>query len=249
VIDLHCHLLPGIDDGPPSLEDSVRLAAALVCDGVETVAATPHLRSDFPGVRPDELAQRVEQLSRELAVRGIPLEVVVGGELDMSWVHHASDEELQLVSFGQLGRAALLETPYGPLPHVFEHVVERLKERGYTILLAHPERSPTLQGDLGRLEALVAGGVLVQVTAGSLVADRSSGSRRLALKLIRRRLAHVLASDAHQPGRERRATLSAGARALGRGSRELAGWMTRDAPAALLAGEPVGRPPSARWVL
>jgi protein-tyrosine phosphatase len=246
VIDLHSHLLPGIDDGPPSLDESVRLAASLARDGIEMVAATPHLRSDFPDVHPEELGPRVDQLSRELAGRGIPLEVVAGGELDMTWAHRASDEELRLASYGQRGEAVLLETPYGPLPHVFERVVERLKERGYTILLGHPERSPTFQADPGRLEGLVAGGVLVQLTAASLLGDRSSRARRLALQLIKRRAAHVLASDSHRPGRERRPPLSAGVQAVRRRSQDLATWMTTDAPAALLAGEPVGTPPRAK---
>jgi protein-tyrosine phosphatase len=246
LIDLHCHLLPGIDDGPRSMDESAILAAALARDGVATVAATPHLRADHPDVRPAELAERVTELRRELHGRGIEIEVAAGGELDMAWAHHASDEELRLVSYGQAGSTLLLETPYGPLPHVFEHVVGGLRERGFRILLGHPERSPSFQAEPERLERLVAEGVLVQITAMSLSGNRSGGSRRLARRLVERGCAHVLASDAHSAHGDERATLSEGVEELSRLSPELAAWMVQIAPAAILAGDPVGAPPVPR---
>lgn len=241
MIDLHCHLLPGIDDGPASLDESAALAAALARDGVRTVAATPHLRADHPDVRPAELAERVAQVRRALDERGISLELVVGGELDMTWAHHASDEELRLVSYGQAGSTLLLETPYGPLPHVFEHVVETLRGRGFRLLLAHPERSPSFQDEPERLERLAADGLLVQLTAMSLV--RGRGSKALAQRLLERGCAHVLASDAHIAAGDGRSSLAEGVEAVARLSPELAEWMVETAPAAILAGEPVGAPP------
>ena len=246
VIDLHCHLLPGVDDGPATVDESASLAAALVREGVTTVAATPHLRSDHPRVVVGELAERTEALALELQARGLELEVVSGGELDLTWAHRASDHELRLASYGGAGSTLLLETPYGPLPDVFEHVVGRLRERGFRLLLAHPERSPTFQSEPERVERLVAAGVLVQVTAMSLLSGRSSGSRRLARRLLERGCAHVLASDAHSARDDGRESLADGFEEVARMSPALAAWLVETAPAAILAGEDVGEPPAIR---
>src|SRR5215218_10603286 len=108
MIDLHTHILPGIDDGPRDLEGSVALVAELAAAGVRTVAATPHLRSDYPGVRPAELADRVDALQAEVE----DVELVGGGEVDLYWATEASDEDLRLVSYGQRGTDLLVETPY-----------------------------------------------------------------------------------------------------------------------------------------
>src|SRR4051812_833349 len=85
VLDLHCHILPGIDDGPGSTEESLELARAMAAEDVRAVAATPHLREDWPGVVPAELAERCRQLQGELDAAGIPLRVLPGGEVDLVW--------------------------------------------------------------------------------------------------------------------------------------------------------------------
>jgi protein-tyrosine phosphatase len=244
VIDLHCHLLPGVDDGPATVDRSVELAAALVADGVRTVAATPHVRADYPDVVPAELRERREALRQAIAAAGIDLEVVAGGELDLGRGLEASEEELRLVSLGQGGRYLLVETPYGPLSSLFEEQLFQLEVRGYGLLLAHPERNPSFQADPERLAQVVARGILLQITAGSLRLGRRSATTRLARGLVERGLAHVLASDAHGAA-VNRAPISAGLRA----ARELAGAradsMVMDAPAAILAGEPPVLPPAA----
>jgi protein-tyrosine phosphatase len=243
VIDLHCHLLPGVDDGPAAMQDSVELASRLAADGVRVVAATPHVRPDHPTVVPAELAGRCAELRRVLAAGGVELEIVPGGELDLARGLEASDEELRLVSLGQRGDYLLVETPYADLTSLFEQQVFELQLRGFQVLLAHPERNPSFQDDLGRLAALVSRGVLLQVTAGSLVRrERRSRTTRLARALVVRGLAHVLASDAHGPSVPR-PPMSEGLHV----ARELAGaaaeLMVTDTPAAILAGEPAPAPP------
>jgi protein-tyrosine phosphatase len=214
-------------------------------DGTKTAAATPHLRDDYPGVCPRDLSDRCRLLDDELRRAGVPLLLVSGGEVDIVWGLEAHEDELRLVSFAQRGKDLLVETPYGPLPSNFEELLFRLTVKGYRILLAHPERNTTFQEDPGRLAALVKRGVLVQVIATSLC-DKSSRSRAgpLARSLIRENLVHVLASDAHGPTVPRRMPLSAGVRVV----RELVGahadWMVTDAPAAVLAGEPLPPMPS-----
>ena len=246
VIDLHHHLLPGIDDGPATLAESISAAEVAAADGVRVIAATPHLREDHPGVRPQELAARCEELRAHLAERGTPVEVVPGGEVDLAWAQEASEEGLRLVSYGQRGSDLLLETPYGPLPGTFEALLFSIQVRGYRILLAHPERNPTFQSDPARLVALVARDVLVQVSAGALVSGRrNSPLRRLTLRLIERGMCHVIASDSHGPSL-RRGSLSRAVVEAERTVGEAARQMVTAAPEAILAGEPVSAPSNSR---
>ena len=247
MIDLHSHLLPGIDDGAPDLEHALDLARAAADQGTRVLAATPHLRGDFPDVRPDELGSRCDEIRAAIAETRIELEVVQGGEAGVMWAVNASDDELRAGSYGARGTDLLVETPYGPLNDTFEQLLFTLPDRGYRLLLAHPENNPTFQRTPERLHDLVERGVLLQVTARSLIrSDRKRGPRPLAESLVRDGFAHVLASDAHSGHQLRPPVLGAGAAA----ATELVGerraqWMVEDAPAAILAGEPLPEPPPA----
>jgi protein-tyrosine phosphatase len=240
VIDLHFHILPGIDDGPPDLDQSLALARAAQADGVQIVAATPHLRDDHPGVRAEELPARCASLNAAIAEADIALQVVAAGELDVLWVQQASVEELQLASYDQAGTDVLLETPYGPLAPSFDAALERLWSLGYRVLLAHPERNRTFQQAPERLAALVRVGLLVQVTAGSLASrEKRSASRALGMQLITHRLAHVIASDAHRATEFRPPNLSVGFAAAAAVDAARAQSLVIDAPLAILAGAPL----------
>jgi protein-tyrosine phosphatase len=247
VIDLHSHLLPGIDDGAPDLEHAVDLARAAADQGTRVLAATPHLRTDFPDVRAEELAARCDEMRSAIRDAGIELEVVQGGEAGVMWAVNASDDELREGSFGARGTDLLVETPYGPLNDTFEQLLFTLPARGFRLLLAHPENNPTFQRDPERLHELVDRGVLLQVTARSLIrSDRRKGPRALAEALVRDGLASALASDAHSGHHLRPPALGAGAEAAA----EIVGqararWLVQDAPAAILAGEPLPESPPA----
>jgi protein-tyrosine phosphatase len=245
VIDLHAHILPGIDDGPAWLEDSVAFARAAADAGTHLITATPHLRSDFPDVRLEELADRCHALDRVLADEGVGVRIVPGAEVDLLWARAASPEELRLATYGQGGTDMLLETPYGPLPPNFGAMLESITEQGIRILLAHPERNPSFQRDPQLVLDLVARGVLVQVTAMSLAAGRkASRSLRLARWLGERDAVHVIASDAHTEGPWRGPDLRPALNALGSISPARLEWIVHEVPQAIVAGEPVPRAPS-----
>ena len=250
MIDLHSHLLPGIDDGPTNLEHSLELAQAAAQQGTRLIAATPHLRADFPDVVPSELPGRCEEMRAALKGAGIDLEVVQGGEAGLMWAVHADDEALRAGSYGGRGTDLLVESPYGGLTTTFEQLLLTVADRGFRLLLAHPENNPTFQKDPARLRALVDHGVLLQVTARSLILrDRRRGPRPLAEALVRDGYAHVLASDAHSGYQLRPPALGAGASAAA----ELVGpararWLVQHAPAAILAGEPLPAAPPAEGV-
>jgi protein-tyrosine phosphatase len=244
VIDLHCHILPGIDDGPEAIDGSLLLAAAQVADGVEVVAATPHLREDHPTVRAEELAGRCADTEAALRADGSALSVVPAAEVDLALSLELPDEELRLGTYGQRGTDVLVETPYGPLTASFEQLLfDRFMAKGLRVLLAHPERSPTFQENPARLADLVRKGVLTQVTAASLArGDKRSRSGKAAHALVKEGLAHVIASDSHGAHIDR-APLSAGVAAANRIAPGWGDWMTTDAPAAILAGERLPDPP------
>jgi protein-tyrosine phosphatase len=246
MLDLHAHVLPGIDDGPADDAEAVAFAAEAAADGTRVMAATPHVRPDHPRVRPEELATRVARLEWALARADVDLELVVGGEVDLTWALEADDNALRAVSYGQEGYALLLETPYGELPGPFETLVAQLTARGYVVLLAHPERNPTYQRDPRRLLALTEQGVLLQVTASALTSTRrASRTRVLAEALVREQIAHVVASDGHG-GSIQRASLAAGAAAVEQLASGCSRWFVEEAPAAILSGEPLPPRPVAQ---
>ncbi len=232
-IDLHCHILSGVDDGALDARDSVAMARRAVAEGFEAVCATPHIRHDH-AVRIDEIAGRVAALGDELDSRGIALRILTGGEVSELAVERLSSAELRAVALGG-ARWILLEPRAGPLSDSLDEAVARLEERGFHALIAHPERH--LGEDLfERLERLVAGGALVQATAAFFEQpDTSAGMTALA----GRGLVHVLASDAHSSHGGRAIALR-GALAVLAGVERIAAhldWIAYGAPAAIVAGE------------
>ena len=191
VIDLHCHILPGVDDGALDLDDSLGMARQAVNDGIESICATPHIRHDHD-VRIDEVGGRVAMLNERLRDIELPLTVLQGGEVAETAVEGLSDAELELVALGD-GRWILLEPAPGPLSDSLVRRVEHLAARGYRTLIAHPERH--LSADMyERIAALVAAGALVQATADFFLRERfAAGMTALA----EAGLVHVLSSDAH----------------------------------------------------
>lgn len=145
MIDLHCHILPGVDDGALDLRDSLGMARQAVGDGIERVCATPHIRHDHD-VRIGELAERVAALNAALAGEGLPLSVLGGGEVAETAVEGLTEEELRLVGLGA-GEWVLLEPAPGPLGDTLLRRVAHLAERGRRALIAHPERH--LSADMG----------------------------------------------------------------------------------------------------
>ncbi|MGI8903132.1 MAG: CpsB/CapC family capsule biosynthesis tyrosine phosphatase [Solirubrobacteraceae bacterium] len=235
-VDIHAHLLPGIDDGPDDLEGAVEMAGAAAAAGTETIAATPHLRGDFPTVRVDELAARCQALREAIERDGISLRMVSGAEVGLVWALGASEDQLRLATYEQRGSDLLIETPSDV--SALAELLGGLRVRGLRVTLAHPERSGAWQRDPRPLASLCQQGVLLQVDAAALLARRTSPVGRLAERLCREGLVNAIASDGHRAaswrpvsdlaeGVEAAAALVGPARAQ---------WMASDAPGAIIAG-------------
>ena len=243
LIDLHSHILPGLDDGSRTVEDARALARRAAADGVTAIAATPHVRPDYP-TRPDEMERGVIRLREDFVAQRIDVEVLHGGELDLGMLATVGDDALRRFTLAQSGRYLLLEFPYSGWPAGLEEMVYGLGLRGFVAIVAHPERNRAVQSDPGRLADAVRLGALVQVTAASLDGRIGRSSQKAATRLLELSLVHLLASDAHTP-EIREAGLADAAEAVGDDA--LARFLTVDAPAAIVAGEALPeRPPRAR---
>ncbi len=244
-VDIHAHVLPGVDDGPPDLDAAIEMARTATEAGTAVLAATPHLSADFPAVRVDELAARCEELRGALTDAGIILRLVLGAEVSLVWALEATDDELALATYGQRGTDVLIETPRRSIAGL-GRLLYSLSSRGVRITLAHPEQNPDFQRNPAMLEELVGEGVLLQVNAESLLGpSRRSPASRLGRELCQRGIAHAIASDGHRAASWRPVgRLAEAARAAeSLVGREQAGWMLAAAPAAIVAGvEPPERP-------
>jgi len=245
VIDLHFHILPGLDDGPQTIEESVELARGATETGTRVVAATPHVRADHPF----DLARietGVRELRRVLHAAGVPLEVVAGGEVAIGELMELDPSVLRGICLGD-GPYLLVESPYTEVGQLLERALFQAQLAGLRPVLAHPERSPCFIHNLDRLTDVVARGVLCSVTAASMAGRFGSTVREFTLRLFEGRLVHDVASDAHSL-RSRPPGLAVGFDSLEeelRGLSEQVGWYTNDAPAAMLAGEELPPPPEA----
>jgi protein-tyrosine phosphatase len=236
VIDLHCHILPGLDDGPANLDFSLAMARAAVESGTQLIVATPHIRADFD-VDPSEIEPRVDLFNERLQQERLPLRVLPGAEIGWAGATDLDDSQLARLSLGS-GRRVLLESPYGKKPVDLESIIAALAERGFQVVLAHPERCPLFQRDLERLRRIVDGGALCSITAGSMMGRFGQSVRAFTVEMLRNGLVHDVASDAHDhlhrpPG------LVAGFDALEEeipGIAATASWFTVTAPVAILAG-------------
>ena len=239
LIDLHCHILPALDDGAVDLEDSVAMALGAERDGIGTVCATPHIRADHP-VAIDELGARVDDLNRELGRRGVMTRVATGAEIAASKVEELADAELAAASLGGGGVWILLEPLPGPLTGTFSQTVASLRARKFSTVVAHPERhlGPDAYRHLANAVRL---GAVVQVTAAFLLEEATAPA---VLGLAQHGLVHVLGSDAHSSRWGRPVALS---RALDRlrAVPLLAphlDWIAHVAPAAIVGGQQLTPP-------
>lgn len=237
-VDLHAHVLPGIDDGPSDEVGALAMVRAASAAGIETIAATPHLRSDFPDVHADELERRCRALREATANDGIDIRIVSGAEVSLVWALDASDDQLALATYDQHGTDLLIETPTFNVVGL-ERLLYQLRTKGLRVTLAHPERNVEFQRDPRRLVELTRQGVLLQVNAETLLdRARRSDTDRLARYLCAQGLVHVLASDGHRAAVWRPVTCLPDVKpaAVALVGPERAHWMMQTAPAAVIAG-------------
>jgi len=242
VIDLHTHILPGVDDGPASPRDSLAMARAAAADGTRTMACTPHRRAKYP-TRASRVHEGIADLQPRIDAEGIDLRLVPGLEIAIEEIAGMDDEELLAATLGD-GPWLLLEMSFRGWPIDLPTVMTDLEIRGFRVLLAHPERCSSVQANPDRMRDLVGRGALVQVNARSITGDLGAAPFRAAAALLRGGMVHVIASDSHganwrPPGLSD--ALATAADILGVEQASIT-WMVDDVPRAIIEGGDV-RPP------
>lgn len=239
MIDLHVHALPGIDDGPPTVEDAVALARVAAASGTTTLVGTPHLDRHW-SPSPEEVVAAREILAVALAEAGVEIDLLTGAEISLPSLVDLDEAELEAYALGT-SRTLLVECPLEAAAGEFTWPIHRALAAGWGVLLAHPERSPAFQRDADLLIELVEAGARTQVTAGSLVGDFGGVPRATAFSMLEANLVHVIASDAHDAGARGPDPAPGRAAFLAEypGAEARWAWLTRVAPSALLAGLPV----------
>jgi protein-tyrosine phosphatase len=252
MIDIHTHILPGIDDGPVDLEESLAVARLAVADGTRHMIATPH-NGDWEQIgSDDQLSERVQSLQAALDEAGIDLRVYPGSEV------HVTPDLAQRWQTGQVialnrSRYVLIELPFFMYPHYLDQLFFELEVEGAMPVLAHAERYRDVQEHPEILVPLVERGVLIQITSTSLLGFFGREAKKTAAYLLRRGLAHVIASDGHNTD-SRPPLLAEGvavaAEYVGDGA---ARKMVTETPRAILHDEPIAveppqpAPPARRW--
>jgi protein-tyrosine phosphatase len=196
MIDTHLHILPGVDDGPETMQETILLARTLVEEGIHSAIATPHYNDEFPHRSTNEIRERVGVVQQELDWQGITLRLFPGHEV---LIQPGLVEDIQAGRIATLNgsRYLLLELWNNSWMPETERVVFQLRANDIVPIIAHPERYRPIQQDPQRLAALLRQGALAQVVAGSLLGTQGNTTRRTAETLLKKGLVHCLASDAH----------------------------------------------------
>ena len=202
MIDLHAHILPGIDDGPRSLKDALEMARLAVADGITTMVATPHLfrrkSVEFNNLnRPDDIRQAVARFNEKLAEEQIDLTVLPGCEIPLFTEIIKFIDEQQILTINDNERYICLEMPDTVIPPATENIIFELNSRGITPIITHPERNLVFYEMPDKLRRFISLGCLAQITARSLTRGFGWGVARFTRRLVRDGLIHLMASDAH----------------------------------------------------
>jgi protein-tyrosine phosphatase len=251
VIDLHCHYLPGIDDGAQALEESLELARAAVAAGITTAVMTPHVH---PG-RYENTASSIRKLcvafQRVLDHKEIPLDIRVGGEVRISAevIPMVENNEIPFLGTVDGYRIMLLEFPHSHLLLGADKLINWLLARRIKPLIAHPERNKDVMRSIDKLAPFMKLGCMTQLTGASLLGQFGKPAQGTAQKLIEREWATVVATDAHNL-KHRPPNLDLAYKALTQlGGESFAQRLTIHMPARIISGnEPLSRRGSARSV-
>jgi protein-tyrosine phosphatase len=196
MVDIHHHLLFGLDDGSDSIETSVAMAKIAVADGITHIVCTPHANSHFE-FDPQVNAAKIDELRARFIAENIALTLGAGCDFHLSF-DNVQQAKIRPERFSINGLSYLLvEVPDYGLPPGLTETFYELQLAGLTPILTHPERNPTLQSDPNRLKDWLRGGVLIQVTADSLTGNKGKQAQRMAHDLLEKRWVHFLATDAH----------------------------------------------------
>ncbi len=237
-VDIHCHLIPGMDDGSQSWEQSRAMAEMAQTDGVSTIVVTPHQLGNFTHNSGQTIRAKTAELQRLLDQHTIPLQVLPGADVRIEDSMLDRLHSKDVLTLADQGRHVLLELPH-ELYFPLEPVLKQLHRAGMVGILSHPERNQGLLKQPGLIPQLIAAGCLMQVTCGSLMGTFGSPSQKMAEQMLEQGWVHFLATDAHSPHARRPLMHRAWERAAKRVGTEVANRLCCQNPARIVAGQDV----------
>jgi len=242
MIDLHAHILPGLDDGAKDLDEAVRMCLVAARDGITTIVATPHVPNGTYNTTPDVIFDGVRTLNAEIERGKIPLEVLPGADIH---VHEHLDslvKNREVLTVNDNMRYVMVEFPRHVIPPRYIEWMFHLTLAGFTPILTHPERNTAVHGKTDIVRNWVEKGGLVQLTAMSLTGDFGPEIRKCSEELLKYQLVHVIASDAHSAKRRPPVLSKAFKLASSLIGAEYAHKLVKEYPAAIIAGKHIDAP-------
>lgn len=236
IIDIHCHLLPGIDDGSKSWDESLRMAQQAVAEGIVAMIVTPHQLGQYSVTTGNQIRRLTAEFQERLEAAGIPLQVFAGADVRIAEDMIARLKQGDCLTLADTGRYVLLELPhelYIPL----EPVLEQLQRIGVMGILSHPERNQGLLRQPELIPRLIERGCLMQITADSLTGTFGSEPEEYSVSMLQNGWVHFIATDAHSPRNRRPRIQDALQRVESLCGAAYARAITYDNPLAVLQGE------------
>ena len=202
MIDIHCHILPNVDDGSESLEESIEMAKIAESEGITKIVNTSHCHFDFKYKKGNELKLELEKFNQVLKEENINIEVLLGNEL-----YYTSDliERFNELDFFSMNNSKYILMEFSPInfPKNIEDVIYEIKIRGYIPIIAHAERYKQVQEDVNIMLDCIKEGALIQVNASSILGKNGENVEDTSKKLLDNNMVHFVATDAHSSNRRR----------------------------------------------
>ncbi|RFU62727.1 tyrosine-protein phosphatase [Bacillus sp. V59.32b] len=197
MIDIHCHILPDIDDGAQTLRESMEMAKLAVQEGITSIIATPHHKNGNYENTKRVILQKVEELNTILNMAAIPLQILPGQEPRIYGELLEDYNKGEIITLNDSGKHLFIELPSGHVPRYTEQLLYDIQMNGLTPIIVHPERNAELMQNPDMLYEFVKKGALTQLTASSVAGYFGKSVKKFSLQLIEANLAHFIASDAH----------------------------------------------------
>ena len=197
MVDIHSHILPGVDDGSGSIEESIEMLINAVKSGVDTIVATPHL---LPGsyVAPTSLVnQLTEELQEKAEQKNIPIQIIKGRECYLSPETFEYEKDLDKLTIADGGKYMLVEFPFREIPRYVDNIIFELRTKGIVPIIAHVERYLDIIVNPNRIIQFIQNGCVIQVNAGSFLGNYGHKSKKTAEILLEYKMIHLIASDMH----------------------------------------------------
>ncbi len=240
MIDIHCHILPNVDDGSQSLAETLEMCRMAVDDGIETTVATPHQHNGVYHNSAESILKNVEEVTRALQKEEIPLKLLPGADVHIEVNTGERIEKGEIMTINNTKRYFLLEFPAHSIPPNIDKIIFNLLLKNITPVLTHPERIIAVQENPNCIYDIVSQGVLSQITAMSVTGGFGRPAQKCARILLEHNLVHIIASDAHSTER-RPPILSEAVKAVSRIlDEESAANMVTTIPSMVIRGEQVG---------